>query len=121
LKVRFKEGEPSLENMPRPGRPRSTEHGNTIRALLADYSYLSQKRIACFLDIHQSTVKRVFPEDLSLRKVNFQWIPHLLDDNQKLERVRLSTELLEFPEWKSQCLLVNVSIRDETWTHCYNS
>jgi hypothetical protein len=63
--------------------------------------------------IHQSTVKRVFREDLPLWKVDFKWIGHLLDDDQKLERIRLSTKLLEFLKSKLESPPANVYTGDE--------
>jgi hypothetical protein len=66
------------------------------------------KRIVFIQNIHQGTVKRILHEELSLRKVNFKWIPHLLDNDQELERFQLSTELLEFLESKSGLQLENI-------------
>jgi hypothetical protein len=68
------------------------------RALLVDGPYLSPKRIALIVNIHQGRVKHILRKDISLRKVNFKWILHLLDGDEKLEIVRLSMELLEFLE-----------------------
>jgi hypothetical protein len=84
---RFAEDSHSLESRPRTDRPRSTEHVDAICALLTNDPYLSQKRIAFILNIHQGIVKHILHEELSFRKVNFKWIPHLLDDDQKLERI----------------------------------
>jgi hypothetical protein len=116
----FEEGEHSLEDEPRSDYARSTEYVNAIRALLANNICLSNKRIACILGIHQNIVKRVLPEDLSIRKVNFKWIPHLFDDDEKLKRVRLSTELPEFLESKSEYSLANIYTGNEMWIHCNN-
>jgi hypothetical protein len=69
--------------------------------------YLSQKRIARILSIHRTTVKHVLLEDLLLRKVNFKWISHLLNDDQKSERIRLSNQLLQFLESKWEPQLAN--------------
>jgi hypothetical protein len=121
---RFEDGELSLEDEPRINRLRSTEHIDAIHALLADDPHLSQKRIACILSIHQNTVKCVLcenREDLWFQKVNFKWILHLLDDNQKLERIRLSTEFLEFVESKSERPLVNIYTGCKTWIHYNNT
>jgi hypothetical protein len=47
-----------------------------------------KNRIACILNIHQSTVQGVLREDLSLRNIDFKWISYLLDDGQELERIQ---------------------------------
>jgi hypothetical protein len=114
---RFEEGEHSFEDEPRHSCSRSTKHVDAIRALLADNPYLLRKRIACILIIHQSTIKCVLREDFLFRKVDFKWIPHLLDNDIKLERFRLSTEFLELLKSKSERPLANVYTEDETWIH----
>jgi hypothetical protein len=111
---RFEEGNDSLEDELRPCCLRLIKYFDAIRTLLDENLYLSQKWIASILDIHQTIVKYVLREYLLLRKVNFKWIPHLLDDNQKSEWVRLSIELLPFLESKSERQLANVYIGDET-------
>jgi hypothetical protein len=60
-------------------------------------------------------VKYVLRKDLLLRKANFKWISHLLDDNQKSERIRFSTEFLQFLKSKSKYQLANVYTGDEMW------
>jgi hypothetical protein len=107
----FEEGENSLEDESRVSHHRSIEYADAIRALLTDYLYFSQKRMACILNIHRSTVKLVLHEGLSLRKFNFKWIPHMLDDNQELKRFRFSMEFLKFLEFlesKSKRPLANI-------------
>jgi hypothetical protein len=45
----------------------------------------------------------------------------LLDNGQKPEKFRLSTELLRFRELKSECQLANIDTRDETRVYYNNS
>jgi hypothetical protein len=116
----FEEGDDSLEDELRPDRPRSTKCYNAIRSLLDENPYLSQKQIYSILSIHQTAVKHVLREDFLFRKVNFKWIPHLLDVDQKTERVRFSTELLQFQELKLECQLANVYTEDEIWIYGNN-
>jgi hypothetical protein len=40
---RFEDGDHSLDDRPKTGRPRSIKHVNAIRVLLVDDAYLSQK------------------------------------------------------------------------------
>jgi histone-lysine N-methyltransferase SETMAR len=70
--------------------------------------------IATILSISSTTMTKILLEDLSLRKVNFKWIPHRLSDDQKQERVRLSTELLLFLEARGRRKMTNVFTGDET-------
>jgi hypothetical protein len=97
----FADGDNSLEDTPSSDRPRSAENLTEIRQLLADDRYLSQKRIAFILNIYQATIKRIFCEELSVRKFNVNSIAHRLYDGQKSKIARLSRKLLEFRESKS--------------------
>jgi hypothetical protein len=103
----FVEGDHSLEDGPWPvflAQP-------NMWALFVRYwlmIHAFHKRIAFILNIHQGTVKHILHEELSLRKVNFKWILHYLDDDQKLEIFRLSAEFLEFLKPKSGPKLENI-------------
>jgi hypothetical protein len=120
LVARFAAGEEGLEIRPRSGRPRSDGNIGLITQILVDDPYLSQKAIAWILSIHPTTVERILLEELSLRKVNFKWIPHHLNERQKQERARLSIELLEFLEARAPREFVKVYTGDETWV-CYDN
>jgi hypothetical protein len=111
--ARFAAGDETLEHLPRSGRPRSDSNIALITQLLIDDPYLSQKMIAMILSISSTTVKKILLEDLSLRKVNFKWIPHRLSDDQMQERVRLSTELLQFLEARGPRKMTNIFTGDE--------
>jgi hypothetical protein len=120
LVARFAAGEKGLEDRPRNGRPHSDQNIGFIAQLLVDDPYLSQKAIARILSIHQPTIEWTLLEEFSLRKVNFKWIPHRLNEGQKQERVRFSTEFLEFLEAQTPREFPNVYTGDETWV-CYNN
>jgi hypothetical protein len=120
LVVRFAADEEGLEDRPRSDRRRSDQNISLIAQLLVDDPYLSQKAITGILSIHQATVTQILLEQLSLRKVNFKWIAHYLNEGQKQERVRLSTEFLEFLEARAPKEFANVYTRNETLV-CYDN
>jgi hypothetical protein len=113
LVTHFAVGEEGLEDRPRGDRPRSNQNIGLITQRLIDDPYLLQKAIAKILSIYQATVKRILLEELSLRKVNFKWIPDHLNEGQKQERVRLSIELLGFLETRAPRELANIYTEDE--------
>ena len=45
--------------------------------------------------IHSSSVLKILPERLGLRKICGRWVPHLLTDEQKRSRVRLASQVIE--------------------------
>jgi hypothetical protein len=65
-------------------------------------------------ELQGAPVEPVLRGNFLLQKVDFKWICHLLDDDQKLERVRVSSELLRSFESKSECSPANVYLRDKT-------
>jgi hypothetical protein len=98
--ARFRERRAELRTRARAGGPRPTEHFDAIRGFLADCPCLSQNRIGYIQGIHQSTMKCDLHTNVWLQKVSVKSILHLLGDDQKLERSRLSTWLLEVLESK---------------------
>jgi hypothetical protein len=72
-----------IADLPRSGRPRGTANIDAIRALIQSEGYLSQKKIAHLLGIHHETVKSIMRSDLNMRKVNFKWLPHALNNSQR--------------------------------------
>jgi histone-lysine N-methyltransferase SETMAR len=53
---------------------------------------------------------------LKVRKISARWVPHLLTDEQKRQRVKVAKKLLQmFPKYDKKT--VNVVTGDETWIH----
>jgi hypothetical protein len=85
--ARFTAGEERREDRPRSNPSGRDQNIGLIIQFLVDDLDLSQKAIAGILNIHQTNVKRTLLEELLLRKVNFKWIFHYLNEAQKQERV----------------------------------
>jgi histone-lysine N-methyltransferase SETMAR len=117
---RFREGRKELSDLRRSGRPRDARHITAIMALIESEPFLSQKRIAGRLNLHQATVKTILCDELNMRKVNFKWIPHTLSAAQKLMRVALSEQLLNFLQETPDRTLSGVYTGDETWIYLDN-
>jgi hypothetical protein len=72
------------------------------------------------LSIHHETIKRILPYALNMRKVNFKWVPHTLDNSKKAVRRHVSRERLNFLESRTDRSLSNGYIVDETWVYLNN-
>ena len=57
---------------------------------------------------------------LGFRKVCARWVPRMLSDEMKAERVRISRELLEGFENEGEDFLKKIITGDETWVHHYD-
>jgi hypothetical protein len=102
-------------DLPRFGRPRDTGKVDAVRALIEGEGCLSHENIAQILGVHRETVKRILRHDLNMRKVNFKWVPHALDNCEKAVRVRVLQEPLDFFEGRTDQNVPNVYTGGETW------
>jgi hypothetical protein len=59
----------------------------SICEMLKEYPKASTKFLASCLGGHPNTVKDRLINDLGMKQIKFQWIPHLLTSNQKLKRI----------------------------------
>ena len=54
---------------------------------------------------------------MKVRKISARWVPHLLTDEQKRQRVKVAKKLLQmFPKYDIK-QLADVVTGDETWVH----
>ena len=67
--------------------------------------------------IHSSSVLKILCERLGLRKICARWVPHLLTDEQKQSRVRLTSQVIEkYDKCDPRCL-EEIVTGDETWIY----
>ena len=57
---------------------------------------------------------------LGFQNVCARWVPHMLSDEMKAERVLISWELLERFEKEGEDFLKKITAGDETWVHRYD-
>ena len=67
--------------------------------------------------IHSSSVLKILRERLGLRKTCAHWVPHLLTDEQKQNRVRLASQVIEKYDKCDPCHLEEIVTGDETWIY----
>ncbi|GFO18924.1 LOW QUALITY PROTEIN: histone-lysine N-methyltransferase SETMAR [Plakobranchus ocellatus] len=94
----FGEGRTSLGDEPKSGRPKtSTNEENTTRVdeLIRCDRRMKLREIALKLEIPKSTIHEIVHDTLGYRKVSARWIPKMLTEDHKLERVEISQRLLQ--------------------------
>ena len=75
--------------------------------------------IARKVGISLSTVHLILKKHLKVRKISARWVPHLLTDEQKSQRVKVAKKLLQmFPKYDKK-QFANVVTGDETWVHYF--
>ncbi|GFN81199.1 histone-lysine N-methyltransferase SETMAR [Plakobranchus ocellatus] len=94
----FGEGRTSLGDEPKSGRPKtSTNEENTTRVdeLIRCDRRMKIREIALKLEIPKSTVHEIVHDTLGYRKVSARWVPKMLTEDHKLQRVEISLRLLQ--------------------------
>lgn len=116
----FREGKENLDDEPRSGRPPISGLCKLIEELLNRNEFLSQKKMALELHVDAKTVHKCLIEEMDYCKVNFKWIPHMLNIDQKQKRCTIANELLSHLEMLGPKAWRNVITGDETWIYLDN-
>ena len=80
---------------------------------------LPVKDIASCTGISEGSVQTILKKRLDLRKVCARWVPHLLTDEQKTQRLKCARELLKTYKGCNSRVISNLLIGDETWVHMF--
>ena len=116
---RFNSGDYSVINKQKPGRPVDVKNIAMVELEVKNDPFISSREIGRRLSICKDTVTKILRENLKMKKVNCKWIPHLLNDNQKLKRIQIATEMLKQikeSEYDNTVILTG----DETWIRWNN-
>ena len=92
----FKNGRETVEDMERSGRPSTSglyENVAKVKNLLDSDRRLNWRLIAQHLNMCKTTVHKIISENLNM-KVCAKFVPKVLSDEQKKQRVDVSREML---------------------------
>ena len=119
---KFESGVVSIKNAPKSGRPKSAsrkEIVSKIKEIIEGDARFTVRDIARKVGISLSTVHLILKKHLKVRKISARWVPHLLTDEQKRQRVKVAKKLLRmFPKYDKK-QFANVVTGDETWVHYF--
>ena len=121
-KKKFESGVESIKNAPKSGRLKSAsrkEIVSKIKEIIEGDARFTVRDIARKVGISLSTVHLILKKHLKVRKISARWVPHLLTDEQKRQRVKVAKKLLQmFPKYDKK-QFANVVTGDETWGHYF--
>ena len=121
-KKKFESGVESIKNAPKSGRPKSAsrkEIVSKIKEIIEGDTRFTVRDIARKVGISLSTVHLILKKHLKVRKISARWVPHLLTDEQKRQRVKVAKKLLQmFPKYDKKQFAIVVT-GDETWVHYF--
>ena len=89
-KKKFESGVESIKNAPKSGRPKSASRKDIvskIKEIIEGDARFTVRDIARKVGISLSTVHLILKKHLKVRKISARWVPHLLTDEQKGQRV----------------------------------
>lgn len=89
-----------------------------IKDIIEGDARFTVRDIAQKVGISLSTVNFILKKHLKVRTISARWVPHLLTNEQKRQRVKVAKKLLQMsPKYDKKQQFVNVVTGDETWVH----
>jgi histone-lysine N-methyltransferase SETMAR len=112
----------SASKMHQSGRPKSASRNkivSKIKDIIEGDARLTVRDIVRKVSISLSTVHFILKKHLKVRKISARWVPHLLTDEQKSQRVKVAKKQLQmFPKYDKK-QFANVVAGDETWVYYF--
>lgn len=118
----FDNGREAVQDEHRSGAPKTARSEKAIESVRQQIDvdpHSSIREISSILDISYGTVNTILVDDLKLRKICARWVPHVLTDDQKRQRVLCAQKLLNMFEPNGHKHLADVITGDETWIYFY--
>jgi transposase len=116
--TRFREGRVTVNDDPRPGRPKTSTDERSVE-LVADF--LAEDRRATREEISQGTgisptsIFLILSKDLQKRNICALWLPQCLTTEQKQKRLEIATLPKQRFNVEGQAFLYRIIAIDETW------
>ncbi len=122
--IRFQEGDghTPVTDHKHTGRPQDDDHAhlkNKIEQLLQEDARLTIRQLARRCQTSYGTVQKIVKNELKMRKLAAKFIPKLLTQEQKDNRVRLATMSLQLLE-DDPLFLSKIVTGDESWCFTYD-
>ena len=106
---------------PQPGRPTSSKIRTNIEAvqrILDEDRRITLRALGERVGMSTATLHSIIHNDLEMSKVSACWVPKLLSEEQKRDRVKISKELLSMYK-TDKGFLDRIITGDESWFHYY--
>lgn len=119
---RFKDGRTSVTEDPRPGRPSTStddRHVERVREVIRGNRRLTVREVADEVCISVGSCHAILTEKLEMRRVCAKFVPRLLTNEQKENRVSISQDMLANADADDN-FLKNIITGDETWVFGYD-
>jgi histone-lysine N-methyltransferase SETMAR len=118
----FKNGRTSICDEQRPGRPSTSvtdENVGRADALIRENRRISVEDLSSELDVSIGSAHKIVTDVLKYHKLCARWVPRMLTDEHKMNRVQTSTTFLARYNDEGEDFLARIVTGDETWVHHY--
>ncbi len=118
----FQRGRDNVVDLPRHAKERTgwTEDNiQKVKEALDHDRCLSITTLSVACSIPWSTCRKIVKLDLKLTRKAAKFVPHLLQESQVKERLRISSNMLTKLRNEPH-FLENIVTTDESWVYCYN-
>lgn len=95
------------------------ENIRIVGRLLEDDRRITVAEIASEVGISYGSAQAIITDNLEYRKVSARWVPRLLTEDQKRQRLEMCKRLLIRYEAEGEAFLHRIITCDETWVHHY--
>lgn len=92
---------------------------DAVRELIETDRHVTYKQIVASLGIGMTAVQTILHDHLGVRKLCARWIPHLLKDEQKKNRVIWCKKMFRKFNSGNSKVVFNIVTGDETWIYSY--
>jgi [histone H3]-lysine36 N-dimethyltransferase SETMAR len=119
---RFKDGREEVASDARTGRPttsKSDENIAKVKAAVYSDRRITIREIAEDTGISFGSVQSILTENLGMRRVSAKFVPKLLSEDQKANRVSASTDLLQCTQ-NDENFMKTIVTGDESWVYGYD-
>lgn len=119
----FRCGRSSLEDGDRSGRPQTATTAvqeDAVAALIKEDGRISLERLSDLVGISKGSVYEIIHNRLKLSKVSARWVPHKLNDEEKMNRVEWCQATIRRYRNGNPRYTGSIITGDESWIYCYD-
>lgn len=115
----FKNGRTDVHDEQRAGRPSVSDEtiAKVEATLLEDRRVTLEELSELIPDAGKTTIHKILTEHLGYSKVCARWVPKMLTEDHKQQRVAASREFLQSHATDGEDFLDSIVTGDETWVH----
>ena len=121
-KNKFESGVESIKNAPKSGRPKFASRKEIVskkKEIIGGDARFTVHDIARKVGISLSTVHLILKKHLKVRKIFARWVPHLLTDEQNIQRVKRANKMLQMFQTCDKKQFANVVTGDENLVYYF--